>query len=1270
MPSGADLARLGVVVNAQGVAETAMDLRELSQMAARSEKSAGALSKAWAIANRVFLSVGAAIVTKKLIDLNVAAIQTGMQFEKLGVQMAGVFGGMKEGEQAVAWITKFAQDTPLQLLDTADAMVRMKAMGLDPMNGQLQALVDTNAKLGNSQETLTTMTLALGKAWSRGKMEAEDWNMLLEKGVPIAKMLGDSLGYSEGEIIKFREEGRITRDVIAHLIDEMGRLNEGAAVEFMETTAGKASNLEDAVARAQNQFASMGGVLDEVGNGLAEFTEYIEDLEAKGVFETMGKEVAGMLGTMVDYIPDVLAGMESLVKTFWEWKGFIADIIKNYAVLWAVQKIVGFLVQLNMIWKIFKGVKKTINEIVIAMERFTIATATASGATAKLGHHLATIGAGTGKAAMGMASLTSALWKFELASGAAVLAAQAFSAWLNTLYQDHLKLNGAGSAKWLEDYNERLTELYKLTKDKSLLNLDLEDEEAVAGLKRMEKYYAQIIERLIEKQELDSVQLRSYQANKEAIDAKVDAIIKERKAIEDAKKAEKDRINLEKEREERAKRAREELERKIQTEAEARAAEKAHRAELKKLGQQIDSVNNQWDSHIDLLKELQSEVELTEQEWAAMGVRIKEEIDYVSHLPPVDIPIAPPKVQAFRAWEMEFKEVAGNFQTMIGDALYLGFTGQFDKISDALSAFFNNVASNIADSLSGVFMNMFEGRDANGNDVLGEDGQPSFMAALQGANWKDIGKQAGTAIGMGLVAHAQKSGNVWEGIMGGAISGAMAGIGTGPGAAVFAAIGALAGGVMSLFSGSPDVPRTQAIISPYGTSSQFKDQGMEYEQTKQFNAQIQSLYKKFDKGYRGILQLFEDIDLYDLVGDVVEVATGWMEMSADQFTGWLQDVKLPEIFDSRYFAAISKGLEDLGVARGISETVFREIAKLSGEDRVAALHSFVQAVKILSDIVNEYDWGGILNSIDETPMVQYINFMNETVDKVDLITAAWDNMGLTERAEDVETIGGLFDNALSTTITLLRQIDSISQTIAAQVSTAQENLALRTMAPADQGKYYVDRINDLFADLGEATDPGMIQQISGQILNYINSLSGLFSDEELNALLGDWASMGSFDNPGMEAWIRDLLGDTGDGTVQDWLTRMFEDLDTLAQERLDLARDEAQSVYDELYARIVLAYEALTTMTDELIEFNELLRTTGGLINGGGGGGNTDDTGGVDPKRGTIPNTPPPPAPPAPVVNVTINGVPLSEINAMVQVAVSTATSSNKGSGFKNPPLR
>ncbi len=74
-------------------------------------------------------------------------LSTGDQFEKMRVQLEAITGSMAEGKEALSWIKEFTKNTPFQLEEVSEAFVRLKAFGLDPMDGTMQAIIDQASSL-------------------------------------------------------------------------------------------------------------------------------------------------------------------------------------------------------------------------------------------------------------------------------------------------------------------------------------------------------------------------------------------------------------------------------------------------------------------------------------------------------------------------------------------------------------------------------------------------------------------------------------------------------------------------------------------------------------------------------------------------------------------------------------------------------------------------------------------------------------------------------------------------------------------------------------------------------------------------------------------------------------------------------------------------------------------------------------------------------------------------------------------------------------------
>ena len=213
------------------------------------------LRTALAMVGTVFAAIGVAKFVSSIVRLGSAVVGTGARFETLAIQLKAVMGSSEGAGRALEWIKDFTLATPYQLEQVTNAFVKLKAMGLNPMSGALQAVADATSYLGGSAEVMNSLVLALGKSFTVGKMSMEEMRMMMEKGVPVIDILADKLGVSAGEILKMSQAGKIGRNEIGLLIDAMREMYGGASAELMNTFTGKWSNLRDQIDKTLDSLA-------------------------------------------------------------------------------------------------------------------------------------------------------------------------------------------------------------------------------------------------------------------------------------------------------------------------------------------------------------------------------------------------------------------------------------------------------------------------------------------------------------------------------------------------------------------------------------------------------------------------------------------------------------------------------------------------------------------------------------------------------------------------------------------------------------------------------------------------------------------------------------------------------------------------------------------------------------------------------------------------------------------------------------------------------
>jgi tape measure domain-containing protein len=220
-----------------------------------------------------------------------AMLGTGDQYELLGKRMASLMGGIAQGEQATAWIKDFAKSTPLEVKDVTEAFALLKSYGLDPMDGSLQAIVDKNEQLGGGMERLQGISSALGQAYAKQKLQTEEILQLVERGVPAWTLLEKVTGKNAAQLAELASKGKLGRDVIAGLIDEMGRSAEGAAADNMSTLTGLVSNLSDTWSDFLNRIAKS-GALDYAKEQLKGVADYIDQMDKDGRLDKLATSLS------------------------------------------------------------------------------------------------------------------------------------------------------------------------------------------------------------------------------------------------------------------------------------------------------------------------------------------------------------------------------------------------------------------------------------------------------------------------------------------------------------------------------------------------------------------------------------------------------------------------------------------------------------------------------------------------------------------------------------------------------------------------------------------------------------------------------------------------------------------------------------------------------------------------------------------------------------------------------------------------------------------
>ena len=256
-------------------------------------------------------------------DLVGQLVETGSQFENLRVRLDNLLGSTEKAETAFDMIKKLAATTPFEVTALTESFVKLTAFGMQPTEAQMRSLSDVAANLGGGTETLSGVTLALGQAWTKSKLQGQEIMQLAERGVPVWDALARATGRSVPELNRMSEAGLLGRDVISKLIDELGRMNAGASDKLMNTYAGAVSNAKDALAEFFDM-VSRSGVLDFLTGKVQELLAEFDRMKASGELEAKAKAIAdtfigiadavgSAIKVLVDFAPQIKFVVEAAV---------------------------------------------------------------------------------------------------------------------------------------------------------------------------------------------------------------------------------------------------------------------------------------------------------------------------------------------------------------------------------------------------------------------------------------------------------------------------------------------------------------------------------------------------------------------------------------------------------------------------------------------------------------------------------------------------------------------------------------------------------------------------------------------------------------------------------------------------------------------------------------------------------------------------------------------------------------------------------------------
>ena len=249
-------------------------------------KNAKANEQAWNQAGTVLTAVGGSIIA-----LGVAATKSGIEFNSLNQTATGaltsVMGSAAGAARQMEKMNEFGRGTWVMRDSLIRAQQTMTGFGIETQKviPYMDALAETVAATGGSNQDFEELARVMGKVNSSGKITAETFNEFGTRGVDAAQLIGDAMGMTAQEVRESVTEGTLDAgEALDALADGMKERFDGASDNIRQTFSGAFDNVAAAFRDLSASLAEPlvskegGGLMVDGFNALADSLNQLRDV--------------------------------------------------------------------------------------------------------------------------------------------------------------------------------------------------------------------------------------------------------------------------------------------------------------------------------------------------------------------------------------------------------------------------------------------------------------------------------------------------------------------------------------------------------------------------------------------------------------------------------------------------------------------------------------------------------------------------------------------------------------------------------------------------------------------------------------------------------------------------------------------------------------------------------------------------------------------------------------------------------------------------------
>tara|TARA_R110002126_G_scaffold3052_9_gene16734 strand:+ start:814 stop:2784 length:1971 start_codon:yes stop_codon:yes gene_type:complete len=261
------------VKNQQALGKVQTDLKKI-------ETRSFSLGKALKAATGALVAFGA-------IRVGQFILRTAAQFQDLRVALSAVTGSIEDGRKAFNFILDFAKSSIFEVDDLTNTFIKLKGAGIEPTVKLLTMFQDVASVTTDRVGALNAMTDLYSRT-TAGGLGLEELNRLGDRGIPVFKMLSDTLGISRLQISKVGQSAEGAKLILDAMEFSLTKAFGGSAAALTNNYSQAVSNLNDAFS----------GLADSIGKGfLPVLTKTIKEVSGgTDDFRQLGEVVGVNLG--------------------------------------------------------------------------------------------------------------------------------------------------------------------------------------------------------------------------------------------------------------------------------------------------------------------------------------------------------------------------------------------------------------------------------------------------------------------------------------------------------------------------------------------------------------------------------------------------------------------------------------------------------------------------------------------------------------------------------------------------------------------------------------------------------------------------------------------------------------------------------------------------------------------------------------------------------------------------------------------------------------